>query len=203
MIKAIAFDLGGVCFEDGTKATVERICGLVAVPKEKVDEVFKAEPKQEGWLYRLGKLTKDEFVGMSARKLGVTIQEFEKFIELWNSNYIPIKGMKELISTLRKNYKLIVFSRVPKERFEYLDNRYSLRDSFDDFVLTYETGLNKKDVRMYKLLLEKRECNPDECVLIDDKQEMLEIAKSVGIQTILFTGAEKLRRCLESIGIKV
>lgn len=89
----------------------------------------------------------------SCKRLKIDKKIVPKLQELWHSSYEPVKGMKELIANLRKNYTVIVFSGSIKERVEYLNNKYSLYNDFDDFVLSYDVGYSKRDVGFYKFLL--------------------------------------------------
>lgn len=203
MTKIIVVDLGGVYFDDGTSIAIEKVHRLLGVPKEKVEEVLKSSPKKEGWLYRLGKITLDEFTEAGAKKLGVDRERFLELVDLWNSSYSEIKGMSDFVSKLRKNYKVIVFSQIPKGRFEYLDKKYSLQERFDDFALSFEAGFGKEDVRFYEFMLKKAKCTPSEVLLIDDRQQFLDTAKSLGMQTVLFSNPGQLKADLKKAGIKV
>ncbi len=192
-IKVIAFDLGGVCFTDGTDVALKKIYGLVDAPREKVDELFRAGPKKEGWLYRKGKITKDNFWNTVAEKLNISKDKALVLRKIWLTSYTPISGMKELVSKLRKNHKIVVFSATAKERMDYVDEKYGVYSDFDDFVLSFETGFHKNEREAYEILLERAGCRPDECVIIDNKQSVLDIAKRFCIKTILFRNPEHLK----------
>jgi len=192
-IKVIAFDLGGVCFTDGTEVALEKIYGLVDAPREKVDEFFRAGLKKEGWLYRKGKMTKDEFWDAVARNLNISREKAFQMREIWLSSYTPIRGMKELVRELRRDYRLVVFSATAKERMDYVDKTYGVYADFDDFVLSFETGFHKNEREAYVILLERIGCRPDECVLIDDKEIALDFARQFGMKTVLFRNPEQLK----------
>ena len=203
MIKAIVFDLGGVYFKAGTAIAVKRIYGLVNADREKVDEIFQAPPRKEGWLYGKGKLSEEEFWRRAIEKLGMDPKLVPELKEIWHSSYEPIEGMRELVRELRKKYRVIAFSGNVRERFEYLDRKYGLRGDFDDFVLSFEVGFHKDEREFYEALLGRIGCEPEECVFIDDKREFLEIAGSFGIKTILFGGLEQLKTDLRGLGVEV
>lgn len=203
MIKTIVIDLGGVYFRAGTKFALQKIYKLTNAPKEKVDEIFEGYPHKEGFLYRKGKLTKEQFWRAAIEKLKFNEGLAPKIREIWHSSYKPIRGMKELVARLRENYRVIVFSGNIKERFDYLNKKYGLRNDFDDFILSYEAGFNKKEIGFYKILLDRIGCKPRECVFIDDLQEFLDIAKSFGIQTILFKNSNQLKFDLRKFDIRI
>ncbi len=203
MIRTIIFDLGGVYFKAGTAIAVQRIYGLVGAPRERVDEVFQAYPRKEGWLYGKGKLSEDEFWRRAVEKLGIDPKMVPELKEIWHSSYEPIEGVRELVRELRKRYRIIAFSGNVRERFEYLDKKYGLRGEFDALVLSFEAGFHKDEREFYETLLREVGCEPGECVLIDDKREFLEIARSFGIKTIQFKGLEQLKRDLRELGVEI
>ncbi len=203
MIKIIAVDLGGVYFEVGTKIALKKIYQIVNVSKKKVDEIFRSYPKKEGELYHKGKITKQKFWSAAVERLKISREKITELQEIWNSSYKPIKGMKELVSELRKNYKVVAFSGNIKERIEYLNEKYKLNEDFDGFVLSFDFGLDKKEKEFYRILLEKVKCEPEECLFIDDRQDFLNIAKSLGIKTILFKNAEQLKSDLRKFGVNI
>ena len=203
MIKTIVIDLGGVYFEAGTGIALPKIYNLVNVPEEKVYEIFGGYPPTEGWLYRRGKITKEEFWKAAVEKLKIDKKLVPKLQEIWHSAYKPIKGMKELVSKLRENYKVIVFSGNIKERIEYLNEKYGLYNDFDDFLLSFDVGFNKWEIEFYEILLEKIKCKPEECVYVDDWQKFLDIAKPLGIKTILFKNSKQLKSDLRKFDIRI
>jgi HAD superfamily hydrolase (TIGR01509 family) len=203
MIKTIVMDLGGVYFEAGTGIALQKIYKLVRVPKEKVDEIFEGHPKKEGWLYRRGKISKEKFWKSAVEKLEIDKEMVPNLQEIWHSSYKSIKGMKELASDLRKNYRVIAFSGNVKERMEYLNEKYNLNENFDDFVLSFDIGFTKQEIEFYRILLKKIRCRPEECVFIDDTQKFLDTARSFRMKTILFQSPEQLKSDLREIGVEV
>jgi HAD superfamily hydrolase (TIGR01509 family) len=203
MIKIIAVDLGGVYFEAGTIIALKRIYKIVNAPKKKINEIFRSYPEKEGELYHKGKITKQKFWRAAVEKLKIGKEKIPELQEIWHSSYKPIKGMKELVFELRENYKVVAFSGNIKERIKYLNEKYKLNKDFDDFVLSFDVGFDKREKEFYRILLEKVKCEPEECLFIDDYQEFLDIAESLGIKTILFKNAEQLKSDLRKFGIKI
>jgi len=206
MIKIIIIDLGGVYFTNGTEIALPKIYKLVKVPKKKVYEVFCGYPHKEGWLYRRGKIKKEKFWETAIKKLKINKKLVPKLQKIWNSSYKSMKGMKEMVDKLRKNYKVIAFSGTTKERIEYQNKKYDLLKNFDDFILSFKVGSTKREIEFYKILLkklEKMKYEPKECILIDDAQFVLDIAKSFGIKTLLFKNPRQLKSDLRKLNVKI
>jgi len=203
MIKEIIFDLGGVYFTDGTRKILEEFYKMINKPRGIIDEVFKTSAMEEGSEYRKGKLTKEEFWRKAQEKLGISEKESERLRLLWNDSYKPVEGMKELVQRLRGTYRVIAFSGNIKDRVEYLHSKYGLLDDFDDYIFSYEEGLNKFDDAFYDLPLKYVKHKPQECLYIDNSKSNLEHGKKRGFKTIHFTDLSGLERELGNFGVRV
>lgn len=207
-VKVIALDLGGVYFKAGTGIALKRMYGMMGTDertRSRAIEIFETAAKKEGWLYRAGKLGKDEFWNTVVRDLGVRPDDVTALQEVWHSSYTPIEGMPELVRRLRDKCKVVVFSGNTRERIEYLDAKYGLRGEFDGFVLTYEEGFTKTEPELYRALIKKLAdmgFAPEECVGVDDNEEFLRMERDAGIgHTILFEDAVQLEEELAKLGL--
>lgn len=77
------------------------------------------------------------------------------------------------------------------QRFPFLGT------AFRDVVVSGHAGVTKPDPRIYRLLLERNGLDAEDCVFIDDSPANVAGAAALGIETILFTSPEALRRGLE------
>lgn len=206
MIKAIIFDLGGVYFSNGTNIAFEKINSLIKVPKEKLEQVFHGKKKSLRGLFYRGKIEPDDFWKKVAQELQIDMSTARKLREIWYSAYTPNPGMKELVLKLKKRYKLIIFSGNTKERVAYLEKKYYLKQYFDEVVFSFEVGATKKEPIFYEALittLNNLNVKPEEAILVDDKEKALEMAKSAGINTLLFKDAGQLKRDLKKLSVKL
>lgn len=200
MIKAVVFDLGGVYFTNGTVIATNKLENLLDVDK---DTIFKVLSKEEGFLYRLGKITEEEFWDRAVKRLKITPDYVPKIKEIWHSSYKPNEGMKELVREVRRRYKVVAFSGNIPERVAYLNEKYGLDEEFDDYIFSFDIGLGKLDTDAYKTVIKRVGLKPEEFVFIDDHPEFLEIAEKFGIKTILFKDAEQLKKDLIKMGFKI
>ena len=200
-IKIILIDLGGVYFENGTKITTEKLYKSINKPKKIIDEVFKSRPLREGFLYRKGKMSKQEFWRVAVEKLGLSKDKVPELRELWFSSYTPIQKTKDVVLKLKENYKIVACSGHMKERIDYLDNKYDFKESFDDFFLSHEIGFHKWEPHFWKILAKKY--NPKESIFIDDEQRFFDFAQKQGFKTIIFENPKQLISDLKNLGIKI
>ena len=61
--------------------------------------------------------------------------------------------------------------------------------------------MRKPDRGIYSLALKITQCDPAECVLIDDRGLNLECAREMGMHTIQFKDVAQLRGDLEQLGV--
>jgi putative hydrolase of the HAD superfamily len=75
---------------------------------------------------------------------------------------------------------------------------YKIKDAllpiFDDFVLSYTTGISKPDPRAYELAATRLGLEPEECIFIDNDPNNCRAAATVGMQAVVFTDTLALRK---------
>ena len=199
-IKTVIFDLGGVYFTDGTSRAIDIISKKFGKNKEVVADVFKGEI---GTRYRKSEIKHEEFWNLAKATLGIDARN-EELAEIWLSGYVPIEGTVEIVKQLEEQgYELLFLSDNVQERIDYLKERYDFLEHFKDGVFSHIVGTRKPDIMMYQYALDKTENNADECVYIDDKDNLLIPAQQLGMNTIHFKSAEELEKGLNQLGVNV
>lgn len=200
MIKTIIFDLGGVYFTDGTQRAIDIISEKYKLDKNAVADVFKGEI---GTKYRKSEISHEEFWNLAKQTLGI-VEETQELAEIWLSGYVPIEGTVQIIQNLKANgYELLFLSDNVQERIDYLTARYDFLDYFKDGVFSHLVGTRKPDIKMYQYALDKTTNQPEECVYIDDKENLLIPAAELGMETIHFKNADYLREKLVELGVNI
>lgn len=200
MIKTVIFDLGGVYFTDGTKRAISIISERFNKDKDLVSEVFKGEI---GTKYRKSEISHEEFWDLTKQTLGIKAKT-EDLAEIWLSGYVPIEGTVQTVKQLKENgYELLFLSDNVQERIDYLTARYDFLDYFKDGVFSHLVGTRKPDIKMYQYALDKTNSKPEECVYIDDREDLLLPAQKLGMNTIHFKNAEYLNSKLIELGVNL
>lgn len=198
-ICAIIFDLGGVCFSDGTKKFANDISIQYNIPLCQISDFLNGEI---GSLYRSGKISKERFWTLFREKLNINDCERINFSEQWNQLYVPNYEMLELLKMLHKNhYGLFYLSDNVEDRVIYLKRHYCLFDLFQGGLFSYEIGCRKPNYIMYKKIIDMINIKPQKCLYVDDKIEFLKPAINLGMNTIHFTNIKKLCEGFEQFGI--
>lgn len=103
--------------------------------------------------------------------------------EMHNGVGAIFKETLEVMNNLRKqNIEICLLSNaLPNliDTADFLTNR-------DNIFVSYELGLLKPNIEIYKKVLQKLNVNPKEVIFIDDKSRNIDAAKSIGMHGIVF-----------------
>ncbi len=72
---------------------------------------------------------------------------------------------------------------------------------FDPILFTYELGTSKPDPVVFKRVQENVNCTPGELMLIDDSRKNVEVARTLGWQTIHYVNPVDLAETLKTLGV--
>ena len=76
---------------------------------------------------------------------------------------------------------------------------FKIRDLFELVLTSGTTGFSKDKPEIYQLALNILKIKSEDVFFIDDHEEFLSVAKTLGIQTILYTTPETLARDLKTM----
>ena len=132
--------------------------------------------------------------------------DFADALRLYQSNWMDtmgeeIPGMYDLIKSLKNNGFPVIYGLTnwSAETFPQVQKKYKIFDLIDNIVVSGEVRQLKPNPEIYLTLLKKYNLKAEESLFIDDNIKNIEGAKNVGINAILFQGAEKLKEDLEKM----
>ena len=201
-IKNIIFDFGGVLMDWN--------------PRYFFKDYFNDDEKME---YFLENIAQDEWNieqdrGRSLAE-GTEIQvkkfpEWEKEIRAFYDNWTvmlksDIPQNVEVLRKLRKtDYHLFGLTNWSEETFPYALENYDFFQLFDGKIVVSGTEkLIKPDPKIWHVLLERYQIKAEESVFIDDNQKNIEMAESLGFNTIHVLPDTDLDKELTGLGIKI
>ena len=133
--------------------------------------------------------------------------QYAHLIRAYNEHWLDsitgdIPGTVAILKTLKdKNYRLYGLSNWSAETFPRVRPQYPFFEWLDDIILSGEVGLNKPDPAIFNLLLNRTGHTAPECVLIDDSQTNIDVAKEMGFKAIHFTSPEELQTALQELDV--
>ncbi|MFP3832071.1 HAD family hydrolase [Chryseobacterium sp. SIMBA_028] len=199
-IKNIIFDFGGVLMDWN--------------PRYFFKDYFKDDEKME---YFLENIAQDEWNIEQDRGRtlaeGTEIQvkkfpEWEKEIRAYYDNWTTMlkSDIPQNVEVLRKlentDYHLFGLTNWSAETFPYALENYDFFQIFDGKIVVSGTEkLIKPDPKIWYVLLERYNIQAGESVFIDDNPKNIEMAQSLGFETIQITPDTNLELALARLGI--
>jgi HAD superfamily hydrolase (TIGR01509 family) len=196
--RSIIFDLGGVYFTDGTRIAITTLASRYHIAAKRVEHCLNGTLGQD---YRRGRLSAEEFWRQARAYWDIETSPAE-LAAVWCSSYQPIAGTVVLVQALRAaGHELLFLSDNTRERVSYLNERYAFLARFSDGVFSHVVGHLKPDPALYALVLAKASRPAAECVYIDNKAELLEPARTLGMSVIAFENPSQLELALRELGV--
>jgi putative hydrolase of the HAD superfamily len=198
-VTTLFWDNGGVILTNGW----DRGSRQRAVEKFRLDAA-EFEDRHELMLnaFEEGKATLDEYLRRTVfyRERPFSADEFKQFM-LDQSQ--PFPESLEFIGKLARARRCAMASlnNESLEINEYRIRKFHLRDYFEVFLSSCYLGVRKPMPAIYTQALRITQCDPSECVLIDDRSLNLEFAREQGIRTIQFKNVGQLQNDLANMGI--
>jgi 2-haloacid dehalogenase len=133
--------------------------------------------------------------------------QYGKYIDFFHTHWYESLGEENpenlaLLSGLQQaGYATYGLTNWSAETFPPTVEKHPFFHTFTGIVLSGEEKVRKPDPKIYQILLERYRLFPEECVFIDDRQENLDTAQCLGIETILFQSAGQVRMDLKNKGV--
>ena len=83
-------------------------------------------------------------------------------------------------------YDFVLLSNDVKEWSKYLFELYGLHKYFKERIVSGEIHMRKPDSRIFTYAVQHIQCDPQECIFVDNKVRNLDAAQKIGINTVLF-----------------
>ncbi len=197
MIKAIAFDYGGV-IEIKEGDLFQEIVKYLQIKLEEWEKVYFSL----NHLHNIGNRSGDEIVALTAKEFGASDEQIFHIRNLIKDIRKTKKINYELIEIIKnlkiKSYKVGLLSNNSVNLNQRIEDK-NLTKLFDVVVISSEVGYQKPQPQIFKILAEKLDVNINELIFIDDTKKSLEGAEKIGYVPILYTNNEILKKELSNI----
>ena len=115
---------------------------------------------------------------------------FEGDLEQVEREYLDtielMEGFHEFASEMRKHYKLAIISNDSSRWSKYIREKFEINQYFDVISISGDLKMAKPNPAIFELTMEKLGCEASECVYVDDRRGNLNVAKRLGMKTVLF-----------------
>ena len=198
-IKVLLLDIGGVFLTNGwgsqsRKAAAEKFNIDFSEMDDRHKIAFDA--------YETGKLSLDDYLQLIVfyQSRSFSKEDFKTFMFEQSQ---PLQPMIDWICRLKQQYKLktAAVNNEGRELNDYRVAKFKLDRFIDVFVSSSYVHLRKPDKDIYKLAMDIMLVKPEEALYIDDRPIFIEVAKSIGINSIRHVNLEQTKQCLGDFGL--
>jgi HAD superfamily hydrolase (TIGR01509 family) len=137
--------------------------------------------------FKSGQMQEEEYRAYAKKELWLDIPDEEIYKTLRESYEIDEKVQQLAVTLKEKWYKLGICSNNFPTRIRELDTRFHFLDLFDVKVFSYEVWSMKPDTKIFQELVLQAWLPASSVIYADDKEEKLAGAKSLWMQTFVFT----------------
>ena len=200
-LRHIFFDIGGVLASNGWDRTQRK----AAIDKFDLDPAdFQLRHEEMVGPLEEGMVSLDEYldVVIFCRARSFTRAEFKSFIFAQSKPYSDTIEIARSIA-LGCRYWMMTLNNESDELNRHRIATFGLDEIFDSFLSSCWLGLRKPTRKFYDRALSIAQAVPERSLFIDDREQNLAPAQSLGIHTILYQSTEQLRSDLARIGVQL
>ncbi len=196
-IQTLIFDLGGVIMELHEEAIVQHFVRLSGHTPERVIQNYHTHPAFQQ--HEKGLISNDDFRAAMREMMEADITD-EQIDTAWNSilGNITSERLDHLLK-LKEKYQILILSNtngIHEKRFSEIlresSGGKSLHNYANKVYYSHEIHMRKPDLEIYEYVISDAAINPSTSLFFDDKEENLDGAQSVGIQTKLITNPNQI-----------
>ncbi|SMB94110.1 HAD family hydrolase [Deinococcus hopiensis] len=195
-IRALFWDIGGVLLTNGwdreQRAEVVTRFGLDA-------SAFGERHKLAVPELERGRMVLGEYMAQTVfyTPRDFTPDDFRAAMEAVSQPHLETLALARELGTRHRMYAL---NNEGRDLNEYRVRTYGLNQFLLGFFTSCYLGVMKPGPAIYRLALDLAHVRPGEAVMIDDRAQNVEAARSVGMQGVLYENAAQLRKALAELG---
>jgi putative hydrolase of the HAD superfamily len=200
MIKTIIFDFGNVIgFFDHRRIT-RRMAQETGHPEEFWQQHLLDANLEDD--YESGRISSEEFLRRVRTAVGLDVSD-ALLAEAFCDIFWPNADVCALIARLKGRHRLLVGSNTTELHAKKFRAQFAeTLGHFDALVLSYEVGARKPKRAFYQHCRQLAQCEPYECVFIDDLHCNVEGARACGLNGIVYRDFDELVAELTELGVQ-
>ena len=199
MIKAIAFDWGGVLIENPAKGILKYCAKQLQMTERSLNTAYRkyAEAFQKG---TLSEQALWDHIAPAWKHHTPPIHS------LWETAFKTVyrehKEMFHLVASLKHNgYRTGFLSNTETPAMRFFEKQHY--DMFDVAVFSCAEGTRKPEQKIYQILLKRLQVQPHETIFVDDRRDFIDGAETIGIHGIVFHDVDQLRSDLTALKVNI
>jgi len=188
-IKNIIFDLGGVILGIDYQKTID---SFIALGAENFQEHY-TQMKQDSFFddFEKGKISPQEFLNKLRNSVGYNISD-QQLVDAWNAMLLDLpKENLDFLKVISEQYNTYLLSNTNAihydEFWKRIEEKFKLKDFSSIFIKEYYShaiGHRKPEKACFQFVLDDAGLDPNETLFIDDSEQHLKGASSLGIESV-------------------
>jgi len=197
--RAVIFDVGRVIVRVDLSRSMGALGKRDGLSHIQVLRELEADPRWPDW--QEGRLTPHDWHAHLAQKLHFSYG-FEEFCAIWNGVLDPQTMLPDLLfERLATKCRIALLSNTDPIHVAHMESTFPFMRLFPVRVYSCRVGLSKPSPAIFHRALREVGAMPDEAVFIDDMQENVQAAASLGINAFHFTSPNELLAELSNLGL--
>ena len=199
----LVFDFGAVLIEWQPARLVASHFPELALTAQAAQQAAQSIFGHADWhAFDRGTLSADDVVQRTARRLALPLDEMHRLVSGIAERLTPIQETLAVLADLaqrrdqRGDVHLYYLSNMPAPYARTLEKKYAFLDWFDGGIFSGDVQHSKPDVAIYRLLQSRYALEPTQTLFVDDVQDNVDAACSLGWGGLRFVSALQLRSSL-------
>ncbi len=194
----ICSDIGGVVIDVESDRLLHQLGLLLGRP---LDEVQAAVFHPELLLpFELGRIAPRTYYEGLKERLGLP-WTYDQFVRAWNGIFRENHDVIAILRRLRQQHRLLALTNTNTLHLAHIKTAIPSMGLFEAWVASCEVGVRKPDPAIYALALERMGVSPAQAIYIDDRPELVEAGRRVGLTAIRFENSRQLEADLRAAGL--
>lgn len=190
------FDVGGVLVQ------------LTGLPQLIEWTGLTPDELRERWLgmeavrsFESGFLTWEKFAPqvLGELKIPLSVEEFRVEMQGWMNDLFP--EVEPILQAVKRRHTVACLCNMNPVQWPAVRDQLGIGALFEHQFVSYEIGLVKPDLSIYKHVREKLAVDPQRVVFFDDSQANVEGALKAGWSAHLVRGTQELKQKLSTLGL--
>ena len=200
MYEMVIFDLGGVVVDVNSDGLIHQLAQQAGRTFEEVHGVVYHEDLLLP--FELGRISPRTYYEGVKAQLNLT-WTYEQFVKFWNNLFTENADVTQIMRRLRNRYRLTALSNTNELHINHLKATVPSLELFHDWVISSDVGMRKPEPGIYQVALQRARVQPHAAVYIDDRPELVEAGRRVGLTGIRFENSRQLEEELRVLGVNV
>jgi epoxide hydrolase-like predicted phosphatase len=196
-IRAVIFDLGGVIVRTEDKGPRTRLAESLGLTYAQIDNLVFNSPS--GIQAALGAIPAEDHWQWVCQELKLPASEAARLqAEFWGGDRLD-QVLVDYIRSLRPKVHTALLSNAMSDTRLALEQKWQIADAFDVIILSSEEKLAKPAPRIFQLVVERLNVQPQEAVFVDDFPENIQAAQKAGLHAVQFRSTEQVVNELDDL----